>query len=63
MIPHRKQGFKILNPKEQPFGRHLDATYSGYWDKEGALEDIDTARPNLEDIDTARPKGMLRPFF
>jgi hypothetical protein len=34
----------IFEPKEQSFDCHVDASFSGEWDSEGALEDIDTAR-------------------
>ena len=43
LIATRDKGL-IFDPKEQSFDCHVDASFSGDWDREGALEDIDTAR-------------------
>jgi hypothetical protein len=43
LIETRDKGL-IFDPKEQSFDCHADASFSGEWDREGALEDPDTAR-------------------
>jgi hypothetical protein len=43
LIVTRDKGL-IFNPKAQSFDCHVDASFSGDWDRERVLEDIDTAR-------------------
>jgi hypothetical protein len=43
LIATRDKGL-IFNPKDQSFDCHVDADFTGAWDKEEALEDPDTAR-------------------
>jgi hypothetical protein len=42
LIETRDKGL-IFDPKEQSFDCHVDAVFSGERDREGTLEDIDTA--------------------
>jgi hypothetical protein len=41
-LPDSNQG--LFNPKDQSFDCHVNADFTGAWDKEEALEDPDTAR-------------------